>query len=122
MGILRALALAQPQTLPVAVQGRVRLATLVPRSPYSATMPVQAQPDVRSSGSMERTRNDSSMEFGQNAAAASVATATPWGNKESPNNEDDSNGDEDGDNTTPAKVTDPLAPRLANNEVSPASS
>lgn len=59
-----------------------------------------------------------SMEFGHNAAAANASTATPWGNKESPNNEDDSN-EEDGDTATPAKVTDPLAPRLANNEVGP---
>lgn len=46
------------------------------------------------------------------------ANTAPWSNdKESPNNEDDSNED-DGDNASPAKVTDPLAPRLANNEVS----
>ncbi|KAH8301750.1 sodium-dependent serotonin transporter [Drosophila kikkawai] len=53
------------------------------------------------------------------ASAATMASRTntaPWSNdKESPNNEDDSNED-DGDNASPAKVTDPLAPRLANNE------
>ncbi|XP_017835608.1 sodium-dependent serotonin transporter [Drosophila busckii] len=66
---------------------------------------------------MDRSKNNSA-EFAHNVAATSAAstTATPWGNnKESPNNEDDSNED-DGDNATPAKVTDPLAPRLTNNE------
>lgn len=116
-------AVAQPQTQPVA-QGSVRLASLVPRSPYSATSPGQAQPEIRTVGSnMDRSMSSSknnSTEFGHNAAAtsASTATATPWSNnKESPNNEDDSNED-DGDTATPAKVTDPLAPRLANNEAS----
>ncbi|XP_020797846.1 sodium-dependent serotonin transporter isoform X1 [Drosophila serrata] len=59
---------------------------------------------------------------GGGGASVGAATTTgrannaPWSNdKESPNNEDDSNED-DGDNASPAKVTDPLAPRLANNE------
>lgn len=77
-------------------------------------------------GSSNSSSKNNSTEFSQHAGGAgatatattSTATATLWGNnKESPNNEEDSNED-DGDNATPAKVTDPLAPRLANNEVS----
>lgn len=117
-----ALALAQSQTYPVA-QGSVRLARLVPRSAYSVpTTPQPAQAETQTPGvNMDRSSSkNNSSEFGHNAAASSAAisTATPWGNnKESPNNEDDSNED-DGDTATPAKVTDPLAPRLTNNEAS----
>lgn len=70
---------------------------------------------------MDRSKNNS-LEFGKNSTASAAAAAVmsaPWANnKESPTlpNEDDSPED-DADNATPAKVTDPLAPRLANNEV-----
>lgn len=85
---------------------------------------------------MERSKKNNgsnSCEFANNLtatnASATAATTTvtnntagtttsPWSNnKESPPNEDDSNED-DTDNATPAKVTDPLAPKLTNNEVS----
>ncbi|XP_033254385.1 sodium-dependent serotonin transporter-like [Drosophila miranda] len=70
---------------------------------------------------MERSASvNNSSEFGGGHSSASTAgrsTATPWtNNKESPNNEDDSNEDDGDILATPAKVTDPLAPRLANNE------
>ncbi|XP_061401888.1 sodium-dependent serotonin transporter-like, partial [Musca vetustissima] len=51
-----------------------------------------------------------------NTVGTTTTTTSPWSNnKESPPNEDDSNED-DTDNATPAKVTDPLAPKLTNNE------
>lgn len=76
----------------------------------------------------KKTNSSNSCEFANNLIAANAsstttatnntATTTPWSNnKESPPNEDDSNED-DTDNATPAKVTDPLAPKLTNNEVS----
>lgn len=77
---------------------------------------------------MDRSKrnNSNSCEFANNlatnsssaTAAANNSTTTPWSNnKESPPNEEDSNED-DTDNATPAKATDPLAPKLTNNEVS----
>lgn len=77
---------------------------------------------------MERTKrnNSSSCEFANNLttnastgiSTGNNSTTTPWSNnKESPTNEEDSNED-DTDNATPAKATDPLAPKFTNNEVS----
>ncbi|XP_017478666.1 PREDICTED: sodium-dependent serotonin transporter-like [Rhagoletis zephyria] len=69
---------------------------------------------------MDRSKNNS-LEFGKNSAASAAnagAMSAPWANnKESASqpNEDDSPED-DADTATPAKVTDPLAPKLANNE------
>ncbi|XP_073848673.1 serotonin transporter [Musca autumnalis] len=79
----------------------------------------------------KKTNNSNSCEFANNLTATNASsaattvtnntagtttTASPWSNnKESPPNEDDSNED-DTDNATPAKVTDPLAPKLINNE------
>lgn len=76
---------------------------------------------------MDRTKrnNSSSCEFANNLATNASSTTTtannsttaPWSNnKESPPNEEDSNED-DTDNASPAKVTDPLAPKYTNNEV-----
>lgn len=71
---------------------------------------------------MDRSKNNS-LEFGNNTTASAVAAAAmsaPWANNKETSaqpNEDDSPED-DADNATPAKVTDPLAPKLANNEVS----
>nr|XP_014102037.1 sodium-dependent serotonin transporter [Bactrocera oleae]XP_036230703.1 sodium-dependent serotonin transporter [Bactrocera oleae] len=69
---------------------------------------------------MDRSKNNS-LEFGNNTTASAVAAAAmsaPWANNKETSaqpNEDDSPED-DADNATPAKVTDPLAPKLANNE------
>ncbi|XP_037944235.1 sodium-dependent serotonin transporter-like [Teleopsis dalmanni] len=71
---------------------------------------------------MDRSKNNST-EFGNNSMKAAAVpttnnTTAPWtNNKESStNNEDDSNED-DADTSTPAKVTDPLAPKLNNERV-----
>lgn len=72
---------------------------------------------------MDRSKNNSS-EFGNRSLATTNVTSTtnsnstaPWNNKETTlPNEDDSNED-DADTATPAKVTDPLAPKFTNNEV-----
>lgn len=110
----------------------VGLARLVPRSAYLA--PTATSPQAETAVSTQRagteitdmdrsSSKNNSTEFSGSqhaatAAGATTATATPWcNNKESPNNGEDSN-DDDGDNATPAKVTDPLAPRLASNEAS----
>lgn len=129
------LTLALPESQPVALGSSVvGLARLVPRSAYLAPTATSSQTDHQiphqitemDRGSSNSSSKNNSTEFSQHAGGAgatatattSTATATLWGNnKESPNNEEDSNED-DGDNATPAKVTDPLAPRLANNEVS----
>lgn len=129
------LTLALPELQPVALGSSVvGLARLVPRSAYLAPTATSSQTDHQiphqitemDRGSSNSSSKNNSTEFSQHAGGAgatatattSTATATLWGNnKESPNNEEDSNED-DGDNATPAKVTDPLAPRLANNEVS----
>lgn len=79
---------------------------------------------------MDRTKknNSNSCEFANNLATnnassttttANNSTTTPWSNnKESPPNEEDSNEDDTDNAATPAKVTDPLAPKFTNNEVS----
>lgn len=98
-------------------RSRVRLAKLVPRSAYTATPPGTAPPPLSRPTHHKMDRSGSS-DFAGAAATTGRSNPAPWSDdKESPNNEDDSNED-DGDHTTPAKVTDPLAPKLANNEVS----